>query len=104
MGGSKEDLIKRVAAASAFINSISMHVGPDHSEMFDDDIRREMVSELGERWLSRHARDIFPGVDELEIEEGWVVKHDDHDEHEGHKMITLQQLLSWVDRQQPSLF
>jgi hypothetical protein len=97
------DHLRHIAAASAFFNSISIHVGPGHSTMFDDDIRQEMVSELSEKWLTRHARDIFPAIDEFQLEDGWVINHPDHDEREEHKRFTLQQLYAWIDTQQHNL-
>ena len=96
-------VLKSIATSSAYYDAISKHVGPDHCSEYDDTIRRELVGKLSLQWLTNHARDIFPRIDELEVESDWVINHPDHSQRNDHQRFTLRQLRVWIDTQKHSV-
>jgi len=55
------------------------------------------VENIGSRWLTKHAREVFPKIDELEVEEGWVIQHPGYDPENRGQKITLRQVKAWID-------
>ncbi|MEA3356831.1 MAG: hypothetical protein U9Q67_00100 [Patescibacteria group bacterium] len=92
--------IETLAGARVYYEAISCHVGPGQERPYDEQARREFVTAYSLRWLTDYAREIFPGIDELVIEEGWVIYHPDHDQNATHKRFTLHQLWVWIDDQE----
>ena len=96
-------LLKRLAASQLYYDSITKHTDPDQDSGYPEDMRRELVTQLSSQWLTDHARQLFPKIDEFEIDKDWVVQHPDHDQNDEHSRFSLRQLGAYLDTQKHHL-
>lgn len=96
----RHNLAMQISAADAYYKAIVPVLNREgHYSDFRDDIRRELVRRLSEKWLNEHATQSHPHIDELEVEKDWVIRSNLFDQHEKHGRLTLRQLGTWIDTQ-----
>jgi hypothetical protein len=91
--------IKNVAASGVFVDTVSSILDPGEGRKLNPDLAIDAITELSNKWMSKHAAGVFPTIDELEIRPDLVINHLDHDKNENHHRLTLRQLSAWVDTQ-----
>ncbi len=96
------EALSKATVASIYFDNISKHVHPV-DDTYPPEFRHELVNNLTVQWLTEHARDIFPTIDEIEIEKDWIINHPDHDTREKHSRFTMRQLQAWIDNQKHNL-
>jgi hypothetical protein len=89
---SHENEVKVLAQASAFLRGLAALDGLQ----LDKDIRSDAIRELVDTYLMRGAKDLFPGIDELIIED-ITVRTPQYNENPIHHSHTLKQIESWVE-------